>query len=205
MRSAIDHRVPHPGRGTSGVRRWHITLTLLHPTARGRLSDATNRLTGTVARALSLRVLRGRWLSYAGPLAVAGDLLGWVLCLWVGYALVYLPFIGSFSFDRDTPFAGEGLFEALYVSGTSLTTVGFGDVVATGTALRLSSSGERLRRALRGDRLCPVGPPVDHGAPPHQPAAGRLWGVAPSGCRPSGARLRVRPPPGPHAGDDAGS
>jgi hypothetical protein len=118
---------------------WDITITLLHPTARGPLSYLTNRLTWTVARAFSLRVLGGRWLSYAGPLAVAGNLLGWVFPLWVGYALIYLPFVDRFSFDPNTPFGDAGFFEALYVSGTSLTTVGFGDVVATGAALRLAT------------------------------------------------------------------
>ena len=118
---------------------WDITLTLLHPTAHGPVSYASNRLTWNVARALSLRVLRGRWLSYAGPLAVAGNLLTWVFLLWIGYAVVYLPFMESFSFDPHTPFEGKSVLEALYVSGTSLTTVGFGDVVATGAALRLTT------------------------------------------------------------------
>lgn len=115
-----------------------VTLTLLHPTARGPLSYLVNRLTWRAVRALSLRLAGGRWLSYAGPLAIGSNVMAWVVVLWVGYALAYLPFIDSFRFDPDTPFQGRGFVEALYVSGAILTTVGFGDVVPTGDVLRLT-------------------------------------------------------------------
>jgi hypothetical protein len=96
-----------------------------------------NRTTWSAVRSASLHLLGGRGLSYAGPLAVATNVLGWVLGMWLGYALVYLPFIGGFSYEPSTPFGHKGLLEALYLSGTALTTVGFGDVVATNDALRL--------------------------------------------------------------------
>lgn len=127
------------GAGLVAIVAWDITVTLLHPTARGPLSYVANRLTWIGVRAFSLRVFRGRWLSYAGPLAVASNVMAWVFVLWIGYALAYLPFIDTFSFDPNTPFEGRGLLEALYVSGAILTTVGFGDVVATGDALRLTT------------------------------------------------------------------
>jgi hypothetical protein len=119
-----------------------IAVTLLHPTARGPLSYAANRLTWSVVRTASIRLLGGRGLSYAGPLAVVTNLFGWVLTLWVGYALVYLPLIHRFSYDPATPFKGKGLAEALYVSGSAMTTVGFGDVVPTGAVLRLVTLSE---------------------------------------------------------------
>jgi hypothetical protein len=127
------------GGGLVVIVAWDITLTLLHPTARGPLSYVANRLTWVGVRGFSLRLFGGRWLSYAGPVAVAGNVLAWVFVLWIGYALVYLPFIDSFSFDPNTPFEGKGFVEALYVSGAILTTAGFGDVVATGDALRLTT------------------------------------------------------------------
>lgn len=108
---------------------WDIMLTLFHPAARGPLSHAANRVTWRVARGVSLRLLRGRGLNYAGPFAVVINLLAWVLGLWLGYALIYLPYIGSFSYDPSTPFVAKGILEALYFSGTAITTVGFGDVV----------------------------------------------------------------------------
>ncbi len=116
---------------------WDIVLTLLHPSARGLLSHAANRTTWRVARGVSLRLLRGRGLNYAGPLAVIINVLAWVLGLWLGYALIYLPFVESFSYDPSTPFPAKGIVEALYLSGSAITTVGFGDVVATGGVLRL--------------------------------------------------------------------
>ncbi len=115
---------------------WDIMLTLLHPSARGLLSHAANRTTWRAARGVSLR-LRGRGLNYAGPFAVVINVLAWVLGLWLGYALIYLPFVQSFSYDPSTPFPAKGFVEALYLSGSAITTVGFGDVVTTGGVLRL--------------------------------------------------------------------
>jgi hypothetical protein len=130
---------PVLGAGLAVFVAWDITLTLLHPTARGPLSSLANRLTWVGIRTLSLRAFGARGLSHAGPLAVAGNVLAWVIVLWIAFALIYLPFIDSFSFDPNTPFDGPGLMEALYASGAILTTVGFGDVVATGDLLRLTT------------------------------------------------------------------
>jgi hypothetical protein len=90
---------------------WDIALTLLHPAARGPLGDRVNRAAWGLIRATSRT---HRTLSYAGPLAIAANMLMWVVGLWLGFALVY-----SSEFD---------LGDALYKSGEALTTVGFGDV-----------------------------------------------------------------------------
>jgi Ion channel len=116
---------------------WDIMLTLFHPGARGPLSYAANRATWRVTRGVSRRLLGGRGLNYAGPFAVVINLLVWVLAMWLGFALIYLPYVGSFSYDPSTPFAAKGILEALYISGATITTVGFGDVVATGGVLRI--------------------------------------------------------------------
>ncbi len=117
-------------------------ITLLHPTARGPVSYAANRATWSATKTVSRRLLRGRGLSYAGPLAVVTNVLAWVVIFWMGFALVYLPFIGSFAFDPSTPFAGRGFAEAAYMSGAALTTVGYGDIVPTAMALRLATIAE---------------------------------------------------------------
>jgi len=116
---------------------WDIVLTLFHPAARGPLSYAANRATWRAIRGVSLRLFGGRGLNYAGPFAVVINLLAWVVGLWLGYALIYLPYVQSFSYDPSTSFAAKGILEALYFSGASITTAGFGDVVATGGVLRL--------------------------------------------------------------------
>ncbi len=121
---------------------WDIVLTLFHPAARGPLSYAANRATWRATRGVSLRLLRGRGLNYAGPIAMVVNLLVWVIALWLGFALIYLPYVGSFSYDPSTPFAAKGILEALYFSGASITTGGFGDVVATGAVLRLVATVE---------------------------------------------------------------
>jgi hypothetical protein len=104
---------PLLGGGLAILVAWDVLITLLHPTAGGPLSYAANRLTWAGIRMLSLRAFRGRGLSFAGPLAVAGNVLAWVVVLWIAFALVYLPFIDTFSFDPSTPFAGHGFVEAL--------------------------------------------------------------------------------------------
>lgn len=115
-----------------------ILVTLLHPSAWGPLSHRVNRLTWLGVRRVSI-LLRSRWLlTYAGPSAFGMNFLFWVLGLWVAFALVYLPFIDEFSYDPATPFGTTGLLEALYVSGTAISTVGFGDVVPSSDGLRLA-------------------------------------------------------------------
>ena len=114
-----------------------ISLTLLHPSARGPLSYRVNRSVWLAVRRLSGLTRSRRVLSYAGPTAFAMNFFAWVVSLWIGFALIYLPFIDGFSFDSSVPFGRRGVLEALYISGTALTTVGFGDVVASSSTLRL--------------------------------------------------------------------
>ena len=130
------------GAGLVLMVAWDIMLTLLHPTARGPVSYAANRATWSAVRWVSIRLLGGRGLSYAGPLAVVMNVYAWVLTLWLGYALIYLPFVDSLSYDPSASFPGKGLPEALYLSGAALTTVGFGDVAANDDMLRLVTTIE---------------------------------------------------------------
>jgi hypothetical protein len=112
-----------------------VGLTVLHPAARGPISYRVNRATWRGVRGISLALLGGRLLSFAGPLAMAGNMLCWLAGLWLGYALVYAPFADDFSYTGA--FGSTGFAEALYLSGVSLSTVGFGDVVAHTDGLRL--------------------------------------------------------------------
>ncbi len=148
-RSQAQHEARHvsllsvvAGMALVALVGWDIVLTLFHPAARGPLSYAANRATWRATRGVSLRLLAGRGLNYAGPFAMVVNLLVWVITLWLGYALIYLPYIESFSYDPSTPFAAKGILEALYFSGASITTGGFGDVVATGGMLRLVATVE---------------------------------------------------------------
>jgi hypothetical protein len=117
-------------------------LTVLHPTRRGPLSYAISRSTWILIRTLSRKRGGTRLLTFAGPAAMAGGFLGWIGSLWVGFALVYLPFIDQFTYSEPATFRSKGITEALYMSAVSLTTVGFGDVVASSDVLRLVTVAE---------------------------------------------------------------
>jgi hypothetical protein len=60
-----------------------------------------------------------------------------VVMLWTGFALIVLPHTDKLSYDSATSYGEHTFSEALYLSGTALTTVGFGDVVGDTDALRL--------------------------------------------------------------------
>jgi hypothetical protein len=104
-----------------------IGLTVLHPTVRGPLSLWLTRIVW--------RVLRHAAPSLVGPVALGLTFAVWVGGLWVGFALIYLPFEEGL---RGAAGAW-GILDALYFSGESLTTVGFGDLAATSEVLRLVS------------------------------------------------------------------
>ena len=117
---------------------WDIVLTVLHPSARGPLSYLANRVSWAVVRDLLTLLKWRRRLQAAGPLAMLLNVLAWVGGLWLGFALIYLPFVKTLVYSAPG-FGGKGAMEALYLSAVALTTVGFGDVVAQSDALRLVS------------------------------------------------------------------
>jgi len=114
-----------------------LGLTVLHPSVRGPLSDRAERLAWAAVRGLTR--LRGgdRLLSFGGPVAMVGDLTAWVVGLWLGFALLYAPYAHAFGHRPPQPSGHGGFLDALYLSGESLTTVGFGDVTAGSRALGL--------------------------------------------------------------------
>jgi hypothetical protein len=112
-------------------------LTVLHPTRRGPLTLVTGAAVWTTARALARTVGRPGLLGGAGMLAVVAVFALWTALMWFGWALVYLPNLGDFSYDSAVPYGDRGPAEALYVSGMSLTTVGYGDVVGATDLMRL--------------------------------------------------------------------
>jgi hypothetical protein len=109
-----------------------VFLTVLMPASgHGPLRRPLSRVTWAVflwvGRRLPRRRRRGL-LTYSGPVLISGTIVVWVLLLLLGWALVYLPALGSgiVASKGDTT---ESLITALYVSGFTLTTLGTGDVV----------------------------------------------------------------------------
>jgi hypothetical protein len=101
------------------------------------MSYAANRASWRLVHSASTRLLGGRLLSYAGPVAMAANVSAWITALWVGFALIYLPFVGDFPASES--FGSRGALEAFYMSGTALSTVGFGDIVPSTDVLRIVS------------------------------------------------------------------
>jgi hypothetical protein len=121
---------------------WDIFLTILHPSARGPLSYRTNRATWRAVRAAAGITSVRRLLAYAGPVALAVNVTAWIAGLWLGFALVYLPYVDQLSYDQSVSYGAPGLGEALYASGVSLSTLGLGDVLLPTDVLRLVATVE---------------------------------------------------------------
>jgi len=114
-----------------------VFLTVLLPSARGVLSGALCRVLWRAASSLPGRLgLRARQAS--GPLSLVATIASWVLLLWVGYALIYLPDLDALAYSSDVRFDGSRFVQALYFSGTALTTLGLGDIAAQNDGLRLA-------------------------------------------------------------------
>ena len=83
-----------------------------------------------VARRMKDAGMREKWYSVYGPLSILLLLAMWAALLVVGFALVYAAAGSPFG---DAMMAGRGVLESfktdLYVSGTTLFTLGLGDVV----------------------------------------------------------------------------
>lgn len=118
-----------------------VLRTVLVPSSSGPVNLLVARALWRTARAVPGR-LRGPGLRAAGPAALVVTVVVWFLGLLVGFALVYLPSVEDLSYASDVRFEDRSLLEALYLSGVSLTTVGFGDVVAGSQALRLVTVAE---------------------------------------------------------------
>lgn len=117
-----------------------LFLTIFHPTRDGPVSRVVLAAVWRAARGLSSVLHRDAPLGGAGPLMVLAQLLAWVLGLWVGFALVYVGRLDQVAYPAGAP--APGPLDAFYLSGSALTTVGFGDLVPTSRLLRLVAVAE---------------------------------------------------------------
>lgn len=116
-----------------------VVLTILHPSRRGPITTASGRLVFEAMRRPALAFGRPNLMSGAGAAAIVANVVAWVALLWVGWALIYLPHMDDFAYTPSVEYSGRDFWEALYFSGMSLSTVGFGDIVAESDALRILS------------------------------------------------------------------
>jgi hypothetical protein len=106
--------------------------TLLYPHGSGPVGR-------TIMRGFWLlsRKLRGRASTIAAPLAMAAVIGAWAGLAAIGWALLYLPHLPQgFVYEDGVPQRGD-FAEAVYISMVTLSTVGFGEIVAAHPLLRL--------------------------------------------------------------------
>lgn len=113
--------------------------TLLHPSGVGQLTPAIFRAVWRTAHRLG-----GRAIALAGPSAVLSSIVIWTLMVVIGWALVYWPQMPEAFQAAEGIQAPDDLLDAIYVSATALSTLGFGDVVAEPPALRIALVVEAL-------------------------------------------------------------
>jgi hypothetical protein len=108
-----------------------VFLTVLHPDGFGflssRLYSGLFHLVRLLTRPLPRR-LRALGLSLAAPLMVPVTITAWIVLVLVGYAFMYYAGMIGGSFNFSSPGLEPSAGEALYVSGTAISTLGFGDV-----------------------------------------------------------------------------
>jgi hypothetical protein len=118
--------------------------TLFHPHGRGIVSHGVIRATWRAVRTL----VRGNHaaLSLAGPMAFIAVIAVWGALVVLGFSLLLWP-----HFPEGFAMGGRGAVEegghfgdALYLSLVNLTSLGYGDVVATGDFLRFLGPAEAL-------------------------------------------------------------
>lgn len=124
-----------------GVGLHDMFHTLLHPKGQGRLSQLVLAGMWRVSKATGHRLG-----STVGPLAMVAVILVWVLLQVLGWALIYLPHVPEgFRYSSGVdPAVYPDVIEAVYLSAVTLSTLGFGDMVATDPWIRAGSPLQAL-------------------------------------------------------------
>jgi Ion channel len=124
-----------------------IYRTILH--SRGRSGPVTETLTRTVwrlTRAVAFRrsrSVRHQLLNHVGPLLLPGIVASLVALIILGFALLYWPHLPE-SFNVEEKAQSARSIEAIYFSGNTFTTLGYGDIAPHSTPMRLLALSEAL-------------------------------------------------------------
>src|ERR1700755_806516 len=117
-----------------------VYATVLHLSARyGPLGESRTRSAWRMARALSFRLSRAnrhRLLNMVGPLLLPLLIVVYIVLLVLAFALVYYPHMPS-GFHFSVPHPEAGWIDAVYFSGCTLTTIGYGDIGAREAPIRV--------------------------------------------------------------------
>lgn len=112
--------------------QYDIIATVLHPDIEGPLSSLFQQGMWNTLRALARRMPHRKlgWavLNWGLALMVAGLISLWLALLMLGFGLIYYPWISNPAmFASPTPL-DRSLSEAIYYSGVTLATLGYGDI-----------------------------------------------------------------------------
>lgn len=128
------------GAGLVLLVAYDVYATILHARARsGPIGESLNRVVWRSARIVAFRLprqRRHRVLNDVGPLLLPSLIITYILLLVSGFALIYYPRIPA-QFTIAPEAMSRPLIEAIYFSGITLTTVGYGDIAPHTTAMRM--------------------------------------------------------------------
>jgi hypothetical protein len=121
---------------------YDVYATILHARARsGPIGETLNRTLWRIARAIAFklsRVHRHHLLNVIGPLLQPLLIVLFIALLALGFALIYYPRMpANFTVQGDA--ANSPFMAALYFSGTTLTTLGYGDIAPHTMGMRLTA------------------------------------------------------------------
>ena len=121
---------------------YDVYATILHARARsGPIGETLNRTIWWAARWLAFKLSRPRrhrLLNTIGPLLQPLLIIIFIGLLALGFALIYYPRMPA-NFTVHAEAASSPLMASLYFSGTTLTTVGYGDIAPHTTGMRLTA------------------------------------------------------------------
>jgi hypothetical protein len=121
---------------------YDVYATILHARARsGPIGESLNRSIWRVARAIAFKLSRPRrhrLLNIIGPLLQPLLIILFIMLLALGFAFIYYPRMPA-EFTVHAEAASSPFMAALYFSGTTLTTVGYGDIAPHATGVRLAA------------------------------------------------------------------
>ena len=124
-----------------------IYRTILHSHGRsGPVTEVLIRAVWRLARGAAFRRSRpGRHhlLNHVGPLLLPVTVATLVTLIILGYALLYWPHLPA-GFNVDEKAQSPRGIEALYFSGITFTTLGYGDIAPRSTPMRLLALSEAL-------------------------------------------------------------
>ncbi|MDP9418811.1 MAG: potassium channel family protein [Actinomycetota bacterium] len=114
-----------------------LFLTALHPDIDGPIAGAVQRgLWRTVVAGDRRRRQRRGVMALAGPLMMVTTFAVWVLSFTVGFALVIWPFLGD-GYQIEPGLGPPSFVHALYYSGSTMSTLGYGDITPAWPALKV--------------------------------------------------------------------